>query len=295
MFGNDNSPQVDEDLYRGPKRDRSCTDILFCLAFVIFWGLTVFLTISQFTTGDFSRIARPYDSDGIACGYGENQELPYLYFGRLKTSLKSKIMERRLCIKECPKTEGDLKNCRLTKFWKEEQGLTTCAEIRRYETFTLWDRFCLPKDTEFLRRISKTFNGLDLQKVMEDVDKVKHLIVASIFASFLFCFVYSFFLEHCTWVIVIISFISFYAGCIYISVYSWRRYRALRKQAAEDDDPSTKSEEVGKFFKWIAYILWIVLAVISFLVCCLFTRIKLAVEVIMVSSFFIEGCGRFCD
>lgn len=289
----DKNFDVEEELHRGPKRDRSCTDVLFCLGFVLFWGLCLFMTFSLLSTAEFSKIARPYDSDKIACGFNANKDYPLLYFGRIKgTKVGEHTMKRRICVKECPTKEGKLQNCRLTQFWKEKYSVKSCDELRAYETYLLWDRFCLPYDQAFLNKINKSFNGIDIQKVIEDVDKVKFLILASIFASFVFCFVYSFFLEHCTWLIVIISFIAFYAGCIYISIFSWNRYKKLREIAAEDDDPSTKADESGKFFKWIAYIMWATIAVISLIICCLFSRIKLAVEVIMVITIINASKGR---
>lgn len=55
---------VEDELKDGPKRSRSCTDILCCLIFAAFWGLSTFIFIQSLRTGDVSKIAKPYDADG---------------------------------------------------------------------------------------------------------------------------------------------------------------------------------------------------------------------------------------
>lgn len=44
-----------------PVRKRGCTDILCLLIFLGFWGATGFFLFNLRSTGDFSKIMRPYD------------------------------------------------------------------------------------------------------------------------------------------------------------------------------------------------------------------------------------------
>lgn len=48
--------------------DRSCTDILCCLVFVVFIISCVGVTGLSISQGDPSKIMTPFDSDGNQCG-----------------------------------------------------------------------------------------------------------------------------------------------------------------------------------------------------------------------------------
>lgn len=53
---------------KGITKDRSCTDILFCLIFVAFIAGMVALSIVGFKRGDPLKLLHPFDTDGYACG-----------------------------------------------------------------------------------------------------------------------------------------------------------------------------------------------------------------------------------
>jgi len=55
---------LQDDLKDGPTRTRSCTDILCCLVFVLFWSVSLFIFSQTFKNGDVTKIARPFDADG---------------------------------------------------------------------------------------------------------------------------------------------------------------------------------------------------------------------------------------
>lgn len=57
--------EVNDELRQGPVSDRSCTDIICCLGFVAFIVLAVAVNVQSFAKGDVSKVARPYDVDGI--------------------------------------------------------------------------------------------------------------------------------------------------------------------------------------------------------------------------------------
>ena len=56
--------QVDDDIRYGPKRDRHCTDVLFCIVFIVFSVVNLYVVVHSFKIGDMTKIARPYDYDG---------------------------------------------------------------------------------------------------------------------------------------------------------------------------------------------------------------------------------------
>ena len=48
--------------------DRSCTDMLCCLVFFVFFCGMLVITSIAFTQGDPLKIFTPFDSDGNQCG-----------------------------------------------------------------------------------------------------------------------------------------------------------------------------------------------------------------------------------
>ena len=52
----------------GIKWDRTCTDVICCLVFMVFLVTMVGLSFIGFTKGDPLRLLTPYDSVGNMCG-----------------------------------------------------------------------------------------------------------------------------------------------------------------------------------------------------------------------------------
>ena len=77
--------------------DRSCTDMLCCLVFIIFFATCVGITGLGIKQGDPRRIMTPFDSDGNECGQPNQQastldgkpwvrdftDYPYKYFTKV--------------------------------------------------------------------------------------------------------------------------------------------------------------------------------------------------------------------
>ena len=101
---------------KGLKWDRSCTDVICCLVFMVFIVATIGLSFIALTTGDPSIIMTPYDSSGNECGKKSQgvdkrdfTDYKYKLFtdmkpqpggfngGKLPTSFFNAV-----CVKECP-------------------------------------------------------------------------------------------------------------------------------------------------------------------------------------------------
>ena len=61
------------------KENRGCTDVLFLLFYIAFWGLMIYIGIVGFTNGDPNRLISGYDFNGNICGQGSQSGSPYLY------------------------------------------------------------------------------------------------------------------------------------------------------------------------------------------------------------------------
>lgn len=75
-----------DDNFKGPIENRSCTDVICCLLFLIFICGLIVVSILGFVWGNPNRLLYPTDSSGLVCGHDTAvKDRPYLvYFDLLK-------------------------------------------------------------------------------------------------------------------------------------------------------------------------------------------------------------------
>lgn len=166
-----------------------------------------------------------------------------------------------------------------------------------YPSFDLFNRFCIPKQSDLIEKLGKTnLGGTNMEQVIEGISKAKYVIMGSILLAFLSAFLFSFFLENCAGIVITITMIGFYAGLIYL-VYITNIKHKEYKTKSEADSSDTMSERLAKFFKACFWMCVGVLAITSCFLLCLFSRILLAIKVIKVSlrsKSDKTGGSRFC-
>lgn len=101
------------DADKGIKWERSCTDVICCIIFLVFIASMIGITGYAISEGDPYKIITPYDSVGNKCGE-ENQGIPanvtdfteykLKHFTSLFEAVNNplKIYES-VCVKACPK------------------------------------------------------------------------------------------------------------------------------------------------------------------------------------------------
>ncbi|XP_048772751.2 choline transporter-like protein 2 isoform X2 [Ostrea edulis] len=100
--------------FKGPIKDRSCTDIICCLLFVIFIAGLVVVAFFAFKYGDPRLLIYPVNSNNELCGYGKQLGKPYLLFfdlvacGRMGVGVfVTGCPTPQICVSACP-TENNL-------------------------------------------------------------------------------------------------------------------------------------------------------------------------------------------
>mmetsp|Transcript_33039 Transcript_33039/g.69073 ORF Transcript_33039/g.69073 Transcript_33039/m.69073 type:complete len:725 (-) Transcript_33039:448-2622(-) len=86
------------------KESRGCTDIMFLLFYIAFWGLMIYIGIVAFMNGDPSRLISGYDFNGNICGQGSKANYPYLYYPNPwpNASTGNPDLTWAVCVKSCP-------------------------------------------------------------------------------------------------------------------------------------------------------------------------------------------------
>ncbi|XP_059157346.1 choline transporter-like protein 2 isoform X2 [Physella acuta] len=96
--------------FKGPIKNRLCTDVICCIIFVVFLFGMVVVSIIGYARGNPRRLIYPTDSQGSICGVGKHVDKPYLFFFDMVTCAKmgpaivSGCPTPQVCVKECPKT-----------------------------------------------------------------------------------------------------------------------------------------------------------------------------------------------
>lgn len=115
--------------FKGPIKDRSCTDIICCLLFLIFIVGLVVVAFFAFKYGDPRLLVYPVNSNNEICGYGNQLGKPYLLFfdlvacGRMGMGVfVTGCPTPQICVASCPTennviiaatdTKSDLKYCK---------------------------------------------------------------------------------------------------------------------------------------------------------------------------------------
>ena len=70
-----------DELSNGPIQTRKCTDVLFCILFLVFVVGMIGASFYGWTKGDPRLLLLGWDSDQQGCGYSESTaDYKYLYF-----------------------------------------------------------------------------------------------------------------------------------------------------------------------------------------------------------------------
>ncbi|XP_046368396.2 choline transporter-like protein 2 [Haliotis rufescens] len=102
------TPHQYDPTFKGPIHNRSCTDIICCILFIIFIIGSVAVSILGYSRGDPYRLIHPTDSSGKICGIGELKDKPYLFFfdllqcARMGPNIINGCPTPQVCVEQCP-------------------------------------------------------------------------------------------------------------------------------------------------------------------------------------------------
>ncbi|KAI4552448.1 hypothetical protein MJT46_017099 [Ovis ammon polii x Ovis aries] len=128
--------------FRGPIRNRSCTDIICCVLFFVFILGYIAVGILAWVYGDPKQVLYPRNSTGAYCGVGENKEKPYLlYFNIFSCVLNTNIIAIAQNGLTCPTPQVCVSSCPKAPWTVEQRQFSQTVE----QVFYAADRkFCLP-------------------------------------------------------------------------------------------------------------------------------------------------------
>ncbi|XP_057289899.1 choline transporter-like protein 4 isoform X1 [Hydractinia symbiolongicarpus] len=97
--------------FSGPIKNRSCTDIICCVLFLLYFIGMLAVGILAYSTGDPTKLLYPTDSHGDTCGEGKHADRKNLFYFDLLECIPKSISEiysltacktHQICVKNCP-------------------------------------------------------------------------------------------------------------------------------------------------------------------------------------------------
>lgn len=273
------STQQSED---GPKLNRSCTDIICILFFLIFWGFIIFSIFVNLKDGESSRILRPVDNYGNQCGFGKASKHKYLFFANIKIGSNLSPLKNSICVNECPSKVKQSLDCHTNPSFEKCDSLTNEA----YPTKLRLSRYCIPTEEHVKESLQVLFSVVNYEETFQSLTEYRMVFLYCFLLSILYSNIYSFLLQKCTRIIVIICILGYYLGLIalgYICYHQYRHHKSLEDIAGDKSSKEKQSRTANLYF-WGGIGL-AVLFVFSLLLMCFFIgKIILATKIIMVSN-----------
>ncbi|XP_060771447.1 choline transporter-like protein 4 [Neoarius graeffei] len=128
--------------FNGPIHNRSCTDIICCVLFMLVIVGYMVVGILAWLYGDPRHVLYPRNSTGMFCGLPPNQDKPNVfYFNILKCATATNIMAAALQGFQCPTTQICVRSCP-SKFWSLDPLAYTAPPTRLQNFFQ--QELCVP-------------------------------------------------------------------------------------------------------------------------------------------------------
>ena len=80
MFHHDHQKPLIKQDFGGPVKKRGCTDLLFAIAFLVFWVGMIATGTVAFKNEQYKRVTNGWDINGNICGTGACADYPMRFF-----------------------------------------------------------------------------------------------------------------------------------------------------------------------------------------------------------------------
>nr|XP_048293868.1 choline transporter-like protein 4 [Myodes glareolus] len=129
--------------FRGPIKNRGCTDIICCVLFLLFILGYIGVGLVAWVYGDPRQVLYPRNSTGAYCGVGENKDKPYVfYFNILNCAVSANVISIAQNGLQCPTPQVCVSSCPETPWIVNEIQDYSSKTVD--EVYKEYKNFCLP-------------------------------------------------------------------------------------------------------------------------------------------------------
>lgn len=286
------SVKTDTKISSGVVDDRSCTDLLCLLVFILFLGSMGFCTDYGIKNGDIDKMIAPIDGNGNFCGIDDYADYSNLYFTYLGVDI-DEIFDSAVCVKSCPSygdtslecLDADSETCEdadvIDDIYDSDVIGTLCIpdldslEESQPDNVANWES---AYDT--LMSYSGLFNFNDLYLSSRAIE---FSLWMSLFFSIVYIYLMSLFAEILSWICIFLTSVGLIAATVLSFIY-WKE-----QNDAYSDYTSDEKEEVTnpKYILYGAITVCTLTFIYHMFIVCTWSALKMAINVIDGSADFL--------
>lgn len=259
----------------GPKRSRTCTDVICAIIFVCYVIAMIVFAVLGYLKGNIENIGQPFDSQGNPCGEGASANFPYVYFTNPSFG---DFSDNSICVAHCPKIDSP-SNFTLECF--PNRNVPDCQRAPLIPCLPLFKRVCVPLNANLSAIVTAKAGSTNYQSVVSDIKKSWPIILAVVAISIVACLIYFYLVQVCAFCMIISLLCLSILGLAGLGIFFWFRAQDL---GLIGGDPDTISH-----YKTAAIVSWVIAGVGALLSCLLFSRIRLAAQIIAAAADFISS------
>ncbi|KAI2541699.1 choline transporter-like protein 4 isoform 2 [Homo sapiens] len=224
--------------FRGPIKNRSCTDVICCVLFLLFILGYIVVGIVAWLYGDPRQVLYPRNSTGAYCGMGENKDKPYLlYFNIFSCILSSNIISVAENGLQCPTPQTVITS--LQQELCPSFLLPSAPALGRCFPWTNVTPPALPgitNDTTIQQGISGLIDSLNARdisvKIFEDFAQSWYWILVALGVALVLSLLFILLLRLVAGPLVLVLILGVLGVLAYGIYYCWEEYRVLRDKGA---------------------------------------------------------------
>uniref|UniRef100_A0A8C4FG25 Choline transporter-like protein n=1 Tax=Catagonus wagneri TaxID=51154 RepID=A0A8C4FG25_9CETA len=223
--------------FRGPIRNRSCTDIICCLLFFVFILGYIAVGLVAWVYGDPQQVLYPRNSTGAYCGIGENKDKPYLlYFNIFSCILTTNVIAVAQNGLECPTPQQVYQS--LSRELCPSFLLPSSPALGRCFP---WPNSTVPpfpeisnmSVTQGISGLLDSLNARDISvKIFEDFAQSWYWILAALGVALILSLLFILLLRLVAGPLVFVLIIGVLGVLAYGIYHCWKEYRLLRDKGA---------------------------------------------------------------
>uniref|UniRef100_A0A2K5M8V1 Choline transporter-like protein n=1 Tax=Cercocebus atys TaxID=9531 RepID=A0A2K5M8V1_CERAT len=224
--------------FRGPIKNRSCTDVICCVLFLLFILGYIVVGIVAWLYGDPRQVLYPRNSTGAYCGMGENKDKPYLlYFNIFSCILSTNIISVAENGLQCPTPQMVI-----TSLQQELCPSFLLPSAPALGRCFPWTNVTLPElpgitnDTTIAQGISGLIDSLNARdisvKIFEDFAHSWYWILVALGVALVLSLLFILLLRLVAGPLVLVLILGVLGVLAYGIYYCWEEYRVLRDRGA---------------------------------------------------------------
>uniref|UniRef100_A0A4X2M264 Choline transporter-like protein n=1 Tax=Vombatus ursinus TaxID=29139 RepID=A0A4X2M264_VOMUR len=217
--------------FRGPIKNRSCTDVICCVLFLVFIAGYIVVGLVAWLYGDPRQVLYPRNSTGAYCGIGENREKPYLYyFNILSCITATNIITATMDGLQCPTTQVRISEVLEQVSWVPALGRcipSVGSEILPASSLNTTNI------TQGINGLLDTLNAREIStKIFEDIARSWYWILIALAISLVLSLLFLLLLRLVAGPLVLVLILGVLGVLAYGIYHCWKEYKTLRDKGA---------------------------------------------------------------